>query len=180
MPEGRRPEGTKITRSTPLLHEGEICFRVLSPSDEVVNWVILESNPAAALNLSTQKYANYDPNSPLKMIQNIQIITQNRKKHNSAITRVLLDKKSIWPRFWRFTFFDIGDIFVVKILRLWSYENYQPKSTLKIIENVQITTKNSKNNNSAITRVILDKKSIWSQFWRFIFFDICEFFYSKS
>ena len=40
-----------------------------------------------------------------------QITKQNRKKRNSAITRILLDKKLIWQQFWRFTLFDIGDIF---------------------------------------------------------------------
>ena len=39
-----------------------------------------------------------------------QITGKNRKKCNSTITRVLLDKKSIWHQFWRLTFFDIGDI----------------------------------------------------------------------
>ena len=31
-----------------------------------------------------------------------------------------LGKKSIGPRFWMFTFFDIDDIFTVKMLRFWS------------------------------------------------------------
>ena len=69
-----------------------------------------------------------------------QITKQNRKKRNSAITRILLDKKSIWPRFWWFTFFDTGDIFS------------------------KITEQNRKKRNSAITRVLLDKKSIWPRF----------------
>ena len=40
-----------------------------------------------------------------------QITTQNRKKRNSVITRVLLGKKSNGHQFWSFIFFDIGDSF---------------------------------------------------------------------
>ena len=62
-----------------------------------------------------------------------------------AITRVLLDKKSICFRFWRFTFFDISDIFS------------------------EITNQNCKKRNAAITRVLLDKKFC---FGGSFFFDI--------
>ena len=95
------------------------------------------------------------PESNHLVIFFLQNTPLNRKNRNSAITRVLLDKKSIRGQFWRFTFFDIGDCFF------------------------QNTPLNRKNRNSTITRVLLDKNLIRGQFWRFTFFDIGDFFSSK-
>ena len=66
-------------------------------------------------------------------------------------------------------------VFEVHFFRYWWYDICN-----RNLENMQIkiTIWNRKKRNSVRTRVILDKKLIWHQFWSFTFFDIGEYVFN--